>query len=94
MLQVILPGWVLQVDTILHLRQLPTLFIRIVSWRGTTTIQAADAEGWVVSVTLGGWISSHCREHRRGNESAAAELRIGGGRSIPSMWWSRERDPG
>lgn len=26
-------------------------------WRGTTTIQAADAEGWVVSVTpSGGWI--------------------------------------
>jgi len=26
-------------------------------WRGTTTIQAADAEGWIVSVTpSGGWI--------------------------------------
>jgi gamma-glutamyltranspeptidase/glutathione hydrolase len=48
-------------------------------WRGTTTIQAADAEGWVVSVTPLGRMDPrlHRRQHRRGNESAAAELRTG-----------------
>ena len=26
-------------------------------WRGTTSVEAADAEGWVVSITpSGGWI--------------------------------------
>jgi len=32
-------------------------------WRGTTTIQAADAEGWIVSVTPSGGLDPclHCR---------------------------------
>ncbi len=46
---------------------------------GTTSIQAADAEGWVVSVTpSGGWVPAFIAgQHRRWFESAHAKLRSG-----------------
>ncbi len=47
------------------------------STRGTTSIQAADDEGWVVSITpSGGWVpGGHRRRDRHRHEPAHAELR-------------------
>jgi len=46
----------MRVDDLISSREEDSLYMDRL-WRGTTTIQAADAEGWIVSVTpSGGWI--------------------------------------